>query len=63
MNREISIFGDIGIDKGKFHYPIWIDDVDIDKMLISNKISFGEKGYIYILLVTKTMIIKLSHSV
>ena len=49
MNKEILIFGDIGIDKSKFHYhknPILIDHL-IDKILISNKVSFGKKGYKY----------------
>ena len=37
MNKEILIFNDIVIDKRKFHYsknPIFIDNVDIDKILI-----------------------------
>ena len=44
MNIEILIFGIIGIVKLKFHYPknpILIDDVDIDKIFISSKASFG----------------------
>ena len=44
------MFGDIKIEKRKFHghkNPILIDDVDIDKKLISNKVSFSEKNYKY----------------
>ena len=39
MNKEILTFGYTEIEKHKFHYknPILIDDVDIDKRLISNK--------------------------
>ena len=41
-------FGDIETEKHKFHNhknPILIDEVYIDKILISNKISFGRKGF------------------
>ena len=41
MNKEI-MFDDTETEKRKFHYrqnPIFIDDVDIDKILISNKVS------------------------
>ena len=44
------MFGDIGKDTRKFYYhknQIWIDDVDTDKMLIINKLSFGWKVYKY----------------
>lgn len=48
MNKEALIFGDMVIDKQKFLYPknrIWIDYVDIDELLRSYKVSFGEKVY------------------
>ena len=38
--------------KYKFHYskyPFGINTVDIDKIMISNKVSFGKKGFIYFL--------------
>ena len=44
LNKEIEI------DKLKFHFPknkIWIDDVDVDKILISNMVPFGKKRYKY----------------
>ena len=44
MNKEILIFPDNVTDKHKFHYPensIWIDDVHVDKTLVSNNVSFG----------------------
>ena len=48
MNKEILLFGNIWIDKRKFHYlknQIWMNDVDTDKILISNEVSFGESVY------------------
>ena len=38
MNQKILVLGDIAIVKCKFHYPkssIWIDNLDIDKILLS----------------------------
>ena len=49
MNKEITKFGDIKIEKPKFHYfkyPIQTNNVDVDKM-ISNKVSRGKKGFKY----------------
>ena len=49
--KEILIFGDNKIEKKKFFYcnktPILLKDVHIDKVLVSNKISLGEKNYKY----------------
>ena len=50
MSKEILTFGDTEIEKTKFYRqktPIFIKDVDIEKVLTSNKISFGEKNYKY----------------
>ena len=50
MNKEILIFGDIGIDKRKFNCPknpILVGQVDIDKILTYNKFCLGKKGYKY----------------
>ena len=50
MGKEILTFGDIEIEKNKFHRhktPIFLKDVDIKKVLLSNKISFGGKIYKY----------------
>ena len=61
--KELLTFDDIEIDKNKFyHYksPVPLRDLDIEKVLVSNKVSFGEKN-INTLLVTSLMIIKLSH--
>ena len=41
-------FSDTKIEKHNFHYQknsILIDDVDIDKILISNKICFDRKRF------------------
>ena len=46
MGKEILRFGNIEIEKNKFlrhTAPIFLGDVDIEKVLVSNKISFGEK--------------------
>ena len=48
MGKEILTFGDIEIEKNKFYRhksAIFLKDVDIDKVLVSNKISFAEKNY------------------
>ena len=56
-------FEDIEIENKNFYHrntSIFKKDVDIEKELVSNKISFGEK-IITTLLVTCVMIIKLNH--
>ena len=50
MGKKIIKFGVIEIEKQKFHQykrPISIKAIDINKILISNKTSFGEKGFKY----------------
>ena len=50
MGKEILTFGDIEIEKHKFYRnktPIFLKDVGIEKVLVSNKISFGERNYKY----------------
>ena len=50
MGKEILMFGDIEIEKNKFY---WYKSLaprrngDTEKVLISNKISFGEKNFKY----------------
>ena len=44
MKKQILTIGDTGKEKHKLHYHKWqilIDDVYIDKILISNKASIG----------------------
>ena len=61
MGKEILTFEDTEIEKNKFYnHKIFLRDVDIEKVLVSNKISFGEKT-INNLLVTCIMVIKLNH--
>ena len=46
MGKEILLFGDIEIKKHKLYRyksPIFLEDVDIDNVLVSNKISPGKK--------------------
>ena len=48
--KEILTFGDIEIEENKFDcnkISVHLRDVDIEKVLLSNKISFGEKNYKY----------------
>ena len=50
MNEELLMFGENRINKRKFHYtktPIWINNEDIHKTLVSDKIAFGKKSYEY----------------
>ena len=58
------MFGDIEVKKRKFHYSktrILLENVDLDKILISNKVSFVEKK-LNTLLATK-MIMKLTNDI
>ena len=50
MGKEVLTFGNIEIEKNKFYHhktPIFLRDVDIEKKLVSNNVSFGEKNYKY----------------
>ena len=54
MGKEILTFGNIGIEKSKFYRhktPIFLGDVDIEKVLVSKNIFLVEKPYKYWLLV------------
>ena len=64
MGKKKSMFGYIKIEE-KENYrnktPIFLERVGTKKIIVFNKISFGEKKNINTLLVTFIMIIKLSH--
>ena len=50
MGNEVLTFGDFKIEKNKFYrndFPIFLKDVDIEKVLVSNKICSDEKNYKY----------------
>ena len=50
MGKEILTFGNTEIEKNKlYHYetPTSLREVDIEKLLVSKKIFFGEKNYKY----------------
>ena len=52
MERTIIKFGDIEIKKQKFHKykrPISIKNIDINEIVVSNKVSFGKKGFKYLI--------------
>ena len=49
MEKVIN-FGDIEIQRQEFYQhkgPISIKIIDIDKIVVSNEVSFGEKGFKY----------------
>ena len=64
MGKEILFFGDIDIEQEQnvYHHksPIFFKYVDIEKILVTNKISLVKKT-INNLLVTCIMITKLCH--
>ena len=48
MCKKNLTFGDTEIQKNKFYHhktPIFLGDIDIKRVLISNKISFAGKNY------------------
>ena len=50
MGKEILTFGNIEIEKNAFYHhktSIFLGEVDIEKVLVSKKIDFGEKNYKY----------------
>ena len=50
MEKTTIKFGDIEIKKQKYYRykrPIPIKDIDINKIVASNKVSFGKKGFKY----------------
>ena len=63
IGKEISTFGDIEIKKKNEIKVLFLKDVDLQKVLPSNKISFGEKKNINTLLITWITMIKLSHHI
>ena len=47
MYNKIITFGETEIEKHKYHQhknPTLICDVDINKVVVSNKVSFGKNG-------------------
>ena len=50
MEKIIIKFGDIEIRKQRFHQyerPISAKSIDIKKIVVPNKVSFGKKGFKY----------------
>ena len=50
MNMKSTAFSDTDIEKRVFHYskcPLNINDVDIDKIIKSIKVSVSKKGFKY----------------
>ena len=50
MEETVIKFGDTKIEEQKFHQhmsPILINNIDINKILLFNKVSFGKNGFQY----------------
>ena len=50
MEKTVIKFGDIEIEKQKLHQhkrTISMKNIDINKIAVSNKVSFGKKGFKY----------------
>ena len=50
MGKEIITFGNIEVEKHKFHQhkrPISIYAVNVDRIVVFDKVSFGKKGFKY----------------
>ena len=48
MEETVIKFGDTKIEEQKFHQhmsPILINNIDINKILLFNKVSFGKNGF------------------
>ena len=48
--KEIITLGDTEVKKHKFHQyksPISINDADISKIVVSNRVRFGKRGFKY----------------
>ena len=61
MGKENLTLGNFDFEKNKFYChktPIFYGDLDIENVLIFNKIHFSEENYKYCILVTCIMTIK-----
>ena len=50
MDKTVIKFGETEIEKHKFYQhksPILMNNIDINKIVASNKVSFGKKGFKY----------------
>ena len=47
MEKTIRKVGDIEIQKQKFYQLVSIKNINIYKIIVSNKVSFGQKGFKY----------------
>ena len=66
MGKETLMFGNIEIEKKilpSYRHPLPLGDVDIEKVSVSNTRFLLAKETISTLLVTCTIIIKLSHCI
>ena len=47
MEKTIRKVGDIEIQKQKFYQLVSIKNINIYKIIVSNKVSFAQKGFKY----------------
>ena len=47
MNKKVTKIGHTEIEKYKFHQHISINNIDINKIAVSNQVSFDKKGFKY----------------
>ena len=55
MEKAIIKSGDIEMEKQKFHQhkrPILINNIDINKIVASNEVSFGKKVFEYFMYIS-----------
>ena len=48
MGKEIITFSNIEVEKHKFHQhksPISIHDLNLDRIVVSNRVAFGKSGF------------------
>ena len=55
MEKTIIKFGDLEIQIQKTWRTYFKKHVDIDKIVVSNKVPFGKKGFRYLLHIEKTL--------
>ena len=51
MGKEIITFSNIEVEKHKFHQhksPISIYDLNLDRIVVSNRVAFGKSGFKYL---------------
>ena len=48
MDKKVIKFDDTEIEENEFYQyksPIWVNDIDINKIVVSDKLSFGKQDF------------------